>query len=429
MTPPAPEKLAALVAGALPFRGLAPETLDALAAASRLHRFESGAAIYEPGASARDIFIVASGAARLERPTPTAQALDPVVHPGEAFGWTALASGARRHRAVAIEDSVILSLPGQTLVDLAARDPGPGKIARENILAAVDAIDTQTPRAKGASTLDLRLYQFGLWLRGPKPALMLAGFLLALGVWYASVELLRLPRFADMPGPTTVFREWLSANPTYGVSIHTPIYYQHIWISLRRVLAAFVLATFLGAPVGLMLGWSKKFYDYVFPIFEMLRPIPILAWTPLAIVMLPGDEAPVLFLTFLASFFATALNAMLGVRSIDPALIQAAQCLGASRAQIFRHVVIPGALPHLFTGLQISIGVAWFSLVAAEMVSGQFGLGYLINTSYTSISYPTIVIAMLTLGAVGSASSALVRLVGGALMSWRGRELSIGAGS
>ena len=121
---------------------------------------------------------------------------------------------------------------------------------------------------------------------------------------------------------------------------------------------------------------------------------------PLAIVMFPGSELPVIFLTFLASFYATALNTMLGVKSID-SYVLAASCLGATRWQVFRHVVVPGALPFIFTGLQISVGVAWFSLVAAEMVSGQFGLGYLINTSYTMVQYPTIIIAMITLGTVG----------------------------
>jgi NitT/TauT family transport system permease protein len=145
---------------------------------------------------------------------------------------------------------------------------------------------------------------------------------------------------------------------------------------------------------------------------------------PLSIIMLPGSELPVLFLTFLASFFATALNTMLGVKSIDPSLALAAQCLGASRWQVFRHVIAPGALPFIFTGLQISIGVSWFSLVAAEMVSGQFGLGYLINTSYTMVQYPTIVIAMITLGAVGAVTSVAVRLAGSWLMDWRGRHLA-----
>jgi ABC-type nitrate/sulfonate/bicarbonate transport system permease component len=257
---------------------------------------------------------------------------------------------------------------------------------------------------------------------------MLLGYALLLGFWYLSVEVLRLPRFADMPGPTAILREWLSATPTYGISIHTPVYYQHILISLQRVLIAFAFATLLGVPTGLLLGWSKTFRDYVFPLFEMLRPIPILAWVPLAIIMLPGSELPVLFLTFLASFFATALNTMLGVRSIDPSLALAARSLGASPWLVFRHVVVPGAMPFIFTGLQISIGVAWFSLVAAEMVSGQFGLGYLINTSYTMVQYPTIIIAMITLGAVGFLSSVAVRFVGSWLMNWRGRQLALDGG-
>jgi NitT/TauT family transport system permease protein len=289
--------------------------------------------------------------------------------------------------------------------------------------------ERQSAQSAGApSALELKLYRLGQWLQSPRPYLMLLGYALLLGFWYLTVEALRLPRFAEMPGPTAVFREWLSAAPTYGVSIHTAVYYQHILISLQRVLIAFALATLLGVPTGLLLGWSKTFRDYVFPLFEMLRPIPILAWVPLAIIMLPGNELPVLFLTFLASFFATALNTMLGVRSIDPSLSLAAESLGASRWQVFRHVVFPGALPFIFTGLQISIGVAWFSLVAAEMVSGQFGLGYLINTSYTSVSYPTIVIAMITLGAVGFLSSAAVRFVGSWLMDWRVRELALDGG-
>jgi ABC-type nitrate/sulfonate/bicarbonate transport system permease component len=282
--------------------------------------------------------------------------------------------------------------------------------------------------AGAPSALELKWFELGLWLRSPKPWLTLAGLVGLIGFWWLAVEVLRLPRFVDMPGPTVVWREWLSPSPAYGISIHTPEYYQHIFISLERVLIAFTLATLLGVPTGLMLGWSKIFRDYVFPLFEMLRPIPILAWVPLAIIMLPGSELPVLFLTFLASFFATALNTMFGVKSIDPHLILAAQSLGASRRQVFRHVIAPGALPFIFTGLQISIGVAWFSLVAAEMVSGQFGLGYLINTSYTMVKYPTIVIAMITLGAVGYVSSALVRFAGSWLMAWRGRQLSLDGG-
>jgi ABC-type nitrate/sulfonate/bicarbonate transport system permease component len=255
---------------------------------------------------------------------------------------------------------------------------------------------------------------------------MMVGFAVFLSFWYFAVEVWQLPRFKEMPGLTVVVKEWLSEDPAYGLSIYTPEYYQHIWVSVRRVAIAFALATGLGVPLGLFLGWSKTFREYVFPIFETLRPIPILAWVPLAIIMFSGSETPVIFLTFLASFFATALNTMLGVESIDESYTRAAFCLGANRWQVFRHVIVPGAMPYIFTGLQISVGVAWFSLVAAEMVSGQFGLGYVINTSYTMVRYPTIIIGMVTLGAVGYATSAMVRIVGDYMMQWRVRELALG---
>ncbi|MBX3673887.1 MAG: ABC transporter permease [Burkholderiales bacterium] len=270
------------------------------------------------------------------------------------------------------------------------------------------------------------LYRLSLWLRSPRPFLMLVGFTLFLGFWYLAVEVWRLPRFREMPGLTAVLKEWTSLDPDFGLSIYTKDYYSHVLTSVWRVTQAFLLATALGVPLGLLLGWSRKLKDFVFPVFEMLRPIPTLAWVPIAIVMFVGTESAVIFLTFLSSFFATALNTMLGVESIDESYIRAANCLGASKRQVFIHVIVPGALPFIFTGLQISIGVAWFSLVAAEMVSGQFGLGYVINNSYTQVAYPTIVIGMITLGAVGYATSALVRMAGDLLMQWRIRELAMG---
>ena len=281
-------------------------------------------------------------------------------------------------------------------------------------------------RDANVEDVNLTLYRLQQWIKSPRPYLMLIGFALFLGFWYLAVEVWKLPRFREMPGITVVIKEWLSPNPTYGLSLYTEEYYQHIWVSTWRVARAFFLATVLGVPVGLFLGWSKKFKEYVFPVFETLRPIPILAWVPLAIVMFIATESAVIYLTFLASFFATALNTMLGVESIDESYVRAANCLGASKSQVFRHVIVPGALPFIFTGLQISIGVSWFSLVAAEMVSGQYGLGYVINTSYTMVRYPTIVIGMITLGAVGYVTSAMVRLAGDYLMQWRTRELALG---
>jgi NitT/TauT family transport system permease protein len=280
--------------------------------------------------------------------------------------------------------------------------------------------------ADRVARLEVAKYRLTQWLRSPRPYLMLLGFAIFFGFWYLTVEFWKLPRFAQMPGPTAVITEWLSPDPTYGLSIYSPEYYQHIWVSWRRVSIAFLLATATGVPLGLFLGWSQLFKEYVFPVFELLRPIPPLAWVPLAIIMFQGSETPIVFLTFLASFYATTLNTMLGVESIDVSFIRAAYCLGAKRHQVFRHVIVPGAMPFIFTGLQISVGVAWFSLVAGEMVSGQYGLGYLINTSYTMVQYPTMVIGMITLGVVGYSTSAAVRMIGNYMMQWRARELAMG---
>ena len=118
------------------------------------------------------------------------------------------------------------------------------------------------------------------------------GIVLTLLAWYLFVEVLKLPRFRELPGLVAVVREWTSRDPVYGISIFTAEYYTHIAVSLRRVGIAFVLSTAIGVPLGLFLGWSERFCQHVFPVFETLRPIPPLAWVPLAILMFKGSETP-----------------------------------------------------------------------------------------------------------------------------------------
>ncbi len=283
-----------------------------------------------------------------------------------------------------------------------------------------------TVNIKEAPTgLALKIYNWKKSLKTLTPYLMLVGISLWLGTYYLFVEGWELPRFNKLPGPVEVITEWINPDPDWGISMFSPIYYEHIMISCRRIMIAFTIATCLGVPLGLFMGWSKTFRDYTFPILEVLRPIPILAWVPLAILMFSGFETPVIYLATLASLFVTTLNTLLGVESIDKEYFRAAKCLGSKPHHVFLHIVVPGSLPFIFTGLQISIGVAWFSLVAAEMVSGEFGLGYMIMDSYMNITYVTMVIGMLTLGFVGWVSSALVRLAGNRMMQWRVRALAL----
>jgi NitT/TauT family transport system permease protein len=269
---------------------------------------------------------------------------------------------------------------------------------------------------------EITLFSLKQWLKSAAPYLNLLGIIGFIVIWYLTTESLKLPWFKKLPGPVSVFSEWISQDPSYGISVYSPEYYVHIFKSIWRVVQAFFLATFLGVPIGLFMGWKKTFKDYTFPLLETLRPIPMLAWVPLSILMWPGREASIIFLTFLGSFFATVLNTLLGVESIDEVYFRAASCLGAKPRQVFVKIILPGALPFIFTGLQISMGFAWFSLVAGEMLAGEYGLGYLIWNSFIMVQYPVIVIAMVTLGVIGWLSSALIRVVGDRLMQWKVRE-------
>lgn len=287
-------------------------------------------------------------------------------------------------------------------------------------------MSNQSVSGRPPSGLHYFLHKSRKALKTPMPYLAFIG----IGIWLLSYFLLneywRVSPFYKVPGPVEVVTEWLNKDPIWGTSLFTQDYYINIWVSCRRILIAFAIATGLGVPLGLFMGWSKKFKDYTFPILETLRPIPILAWVPLAIVMFAGFETPIIYLATLASFFVTALNTMLGVESIDESYFRAAGCLGSKKHHVFFNVVVPGALPFIFTGLQISIGVAWFSLVAAEMISGDYGLGYMIMDSFMVNKYTTMVMAMLTLGFVGWITSAMVRAAGNRMMQWRERALGQG---
>lgn len=296
-----------------------------------------------------------------------------------------------------------------------------GDTTRQGIKKSREEIGTRSK----AGPVSMMLFRFRQTFSQPRPYLGLLGVVCLVLVWYLTTEYFNLPRFNKLPGPVAVWDEFSSRTPTYGISIYTPDYYMHIFWSVWRVAQAFFWATILGVPLGLFMGWRKTFRDYTFPILEIIRPIPVLAWVPIAILIFTGiasREAPIVFLTFLATFYATILNTMLGVESIDEVYFRAARCLGAKPRHIFFRVVLPGALPFIFTGLQIGVGVGWFSLVAAEMLSGEYGLGFLIWDSYVLSQFQVIIIAMITLGVIGYIFSAIIRMVGNMLMRWTERE-------
>ena len=236
---------------------------------------------------------------------------------------------------------------------------------------------------------------------------------LLLGIWYVGTKY-RLQfyiRFTNIPTPMEVIQKLLEVN-------QSPKFLMNIGISVRRILLGFSIATLIGVPLGLLIGRYKPVRGLLLPICEVLRPIPAIAWVPMSIMLWPNNEASIVYITFLGSFFPILLNTIHGVESIDKVLIRAAQCLGASEAALLRSVVLPGAAPHIFTGLAVGMGVAWVSLIAAEMISGQFGVGYFTWEAYSLVNYAEIVLGMITIGVLGLACSGAIRTASRLAMPW-----------
>jgi NitT/TauT family transport system permease protein len=230
----------------------------------------------------------------------------------------------------------------------------------------------------------------------------------------ASAIRLRLPfvSFANLPAPAEVVGAFLALANAGKLQ-------SHIAASLTRVLAGYFLAATVGVVVGVLVARRRSIEDIVMPTLELARPIPAVAWIPLAILMFPSSEASMIFITFTGALFPILLNSIDAVREVDRRLIASARSLGASEATVIREIVLPGALPGVVTGLSIGMGTSWFCLVTAEMISGQLGIGYYTWESYTLQNYPDIVVGMLVIGVLGSASSAAVRGVGVIAMPWR----------
>lgn len=194
----------------------------------------------------------------------------------------------------------------------------------------------------------------------------------------------------------------------------------HILVSLYRILAGFILATIIGVGLGLLMGWYPKVYLFWRPTIEILRPIPPFAWVVLAILWFKVGNAPAIFITFLAAFFPILLNTVAGIESLDPVLREAAETLGATRRISLFKVALPWATPSIFTGLRVGLGVAWMSLIAAEMVGvGTLGLGLLIETSKAVWRLDYVVAAMVVIGLIGLALDYAMRRAERYLLRWR----------
>lgn len=222
-----------------------------------------------------------------------------------------------------------------------------------------------------------------------------------------------------LPSPVMV---WNEAIRLFNTAVGGTSMLGHVGFSLRRVMIAFGLAIMLGLPLGLIMGWSRVAEKIVMPIFELLRPIPPIAWIPIAILWLGVAEGSKIFICFVGAFVIMVLNSYTGMRYVDPLLIDAARSFGANRNQQFYKVAVPACMPSIFAGVQNALSMAWMCVLAAEMVGAREGVGFIIIQGMDLNKPSMILVGMVLIGIVGSFLAVSLRWLEKMLCPWR-REL------
>jgi NitT/TauT family transport system permease protein len=222
-----------------------------------------------------------------------------------------------------------------------------------------------------------------------------------------------------IPPPMEVWRAiWDTAFGGINDDAFSGMLATHLIASVSRVYGGFALAVLAALPLGMLIGRVALVRAALEPTFQLLRPVPVTAWLPLAMIIFGIGPKSAFFLVFLGAFYPILVNTVFGVRSVDPRLFEAASMLGASPASMFPKVVLPAALPSIFTGLRLGLGFAWVVIVVGEMTGVQTGLGAMIMDA-RQLSRTEIVIAgMIVIGLAGFISDQIVQQIGRAFLSW-----------
>lgn len=241
-----------------------------------------------------------------------------------------------------------------------------------------------------------------------------ATLLILISGWYlaTSTGAVDVSRF---PAPHEVWAAaWQAATTGYADATLL----QHSLQSLGLVAMGFSVAVAVGIPLGLLMGWSRRAEALINPVFLLIRPIPPLAWIPLAILWLGLGDAAKIMVIFFAAFVPSVINAHTGVRNIDPHLLEASAMLGTKTWRFVLQVLAPGALPMIFTGLRLSLQASWTTLVAAELVGAIAGLGRVLNVAQQDIYPAMIMAAMICVGILGWGTTRLLALLETRAMPW-----------
>src|SRR5215468_7772439 len=243
--------------------------------------------------------------------------------------------------------------------------------------------------------------------------------LLGLAPWVAAIALwygVRLSGYVNeslIPAPHQVAAKFV-------VLLHEGLLYD-IFASTRRVFFGVALGIFAAVPVGFLLGWYRPARTVADPMINFFRALPPIALIPLVIVYFGVDEIAKLVILFYAAFFSGVIVMYEGVSQITPLYIRVAQTLGASEAEIFRKVIIPLTVPHILTALRVSLGVAWATLVASELIAAQRGLGAMIQNAATYFLLDVIYVGIICIGLVALLMDTILRRISARLLVWQER--------
>lgn len=221
-----------------------------------------------------------------------------------------------------------------------------------------------------------------------------------------------------LPSPQAVFQQFYEYIT--GQANDKPLW-QHFLASMLRVFSAFLLACVTAIPIGIAMGMSRVARGIFDPPLEFYRPLPPLAYLPLIIIWFGIDELPKVLLIFLSCFAPLALAARSGMRSASQEQINAAYSMGASYMQVIRHVILPSALPDILIGMRIAIGFGWTTLVAAEMVAANMGLGQMVLNASNFLRTDIVIMGIIVIGVVAYLFDLLMRWLERRLVPWKGR--------
>jgi NitT/TauT family transport system permease protein len=224
-----------------------------------------------------------------------------------------------------------------------------------------------------------------------------------------------------LPTPDRVWKAWYNwafGTPTFGLNPYVGTWAQNVVFSAERVAKGFAVAILAGVPLGIAIGWSRLIARIVDPTIQWLRPIPITAWLPISIAIFGIRDFGAIFLITLGAFYPIVINTTQGARDVDKNWVRAALMMGASPWATLRRVVLPAALPSIFTGLRIGLGIGWTAVIVAEMVAVKSGLGYVLWDAYYVGRMDIVLADMVSIGLLGYLSDRLIVALEGWLLKW-----------